>query len=70
MPKETFTIVAFRYNQKNSILYDNSTNIEKIGETVKVVLRNGKADVISIRRVYEQCPIPKESENLNSTLST
>ena len=49
---ETFTIVAFRYNQKNSILYHNSDDPAVIARWVLKALHIDKADVISIRRVY------------------
>jgi len=54
----TFTIVAFRYDQKNSILYRNIPIAEAVPETVGRALVDLKADVISIRRVYEKCPVP------------
>ena len=50
---ELFTIVAFRYDQKNSILYRNSRDVHKIAAKVVQALRDLDADVISIRRVRE-----------------
>lgn len=54
----TFTIVAFRYDKKNSIHYKNSADIDDIAHQVVKALRLMDADVISIRRVYEKCPAP------------
>lgn len=53
---ETFTIVAFRYDQKNSILYTNSDNEQLIANKVVELLTMKGADVISIRRVMEKRP--------------
>jgi hypothetical protein len=55
----TFTIVAFRYDQKNSILYTNSEYASVIASNVEKALNELNADVISIRRVYEKRPIPQ-----------
>lgn len=53
---ETFTIVAFRYDQKNSVLYQNKVNADSIARLVIKSLEEYKADVISIRRVMEKRP--------------
>ena len=53
---ETYTIVAFRYDQKNSVLYQNATSEETIAKKVIQCLKDYKADVISIRRVMEKRP--------------
>jgi len=49
---ETFTIVAFRYNQKNSVFYRNTQSTMELAAWVENAIINYKADVISIRRVY------------------
>ena len=58
--EERFTIVAFRYDQKRSVLYENSHDIHRISVLVSKALHELQADVISIRRVYEERPIPKQ----------
>lgn len=63
MTEKTFTIVAFRYDQKNSIFYRSSENAGFVADLVAKVLYDLKADVISIRRVYDVCPIPKENNS-------
>ena len=50
---ETYTMVAFRYDKKNSILYMNTASTDEIGRQVVKALFELKADVISIRRVRE-----------------
>jgi len=57
-PTVTFIIVAFRYDEKKSVLYDNSKYPSAIANLVVHALQDLKADVISIRRVYEKCPKP------------
>lgn len=52
----TFTIVAFRYDEKNSIFYKNIPNPKAIADYVEHALLDLDADVISIRRVYEKRP--------------
>ena len=56
--KKTYAIVAFRYDKFNSILYRGSDNIDHIATLVGFALREG-ADVISIRHVYTEEPIPE-----------
>lgn len=56
-PKVRYTIVAFRYDQKRSVLYKNTTDAHKIGVLASHALVGLDADVISIRRVYEERPI-------------
>lgn len=58
--KPFYIIVAFRYDQKNSILYRNSPNPQTIADNVFRALLMGNADVISIRKVYEICPVPEK----------
>ena len=53
---ETFTIVAFRYDQKRSVLYQNKDDPQAIARMVLKALIDEKADVISIRRVMEKHP--------------
>ena len=53
---KTFTIVAFRYDQKRSILYTNSKDAAVIANDVFQALTAKKADVISIRRVMDKRP--------------
>jgi len=48
---DTYTIVAFRYNRKRSVLYRNSELIPDICDLVLTALAELDADVISIRRV-------------------
>ena len=55
-PKELFTIVAFRYDQKRSVYYSNFVSPETIAKKVEKCLSALGADVISIRRVYEERP--------------
>lgn len=50
---ETFVIVAFRYNQKNSVLYKFTQSTMELAALVENAIINHKADVISIRRVYD-----------------
>jgi hypothetical protein len=50
---ETFTIVAFRYNKKNSVLYESTADPEKLWEFLVKAVQDLNADVISIRRVRE-----------------
>lgn len=54
--KETFTIVAFRYDQKRSVLYQNKDDPQAIARMVLEALVDYEADVISIRRVMEKRP--------------
>ena len=54
--REVFVIVAFRYDSIHSILYKFTYVGEDIPELVAEALSKRKADVISIRRVYEECP--------------
>jgi len=60
MSKETFTVVAFRYDQHKSVLYHKCEDVSEVAKEVFLALRGYDADVVSIRRVYEKCPIPKE----------
>ena len=53
----TFTIVAFRYDQKRSVLYKGGLTAGGIVHYVQVALDELKADVISIRRVYTKNPL-------------
>ena len=53
---EKFTIVAFRYDRKRSLLYRNHSSAKTIARQVEKALDLLKADVISIRRVYEERP--------------
>lgn len=55
--KKAYAIVAFRYDKFNSILYRGKDDIDYICLLVGFALREG-ADVISIRRVYTEEPIP------------
>lgn len=48
---DIFTIVAFRYDRKNSILYSNKRTEGEIAQLVVKALGVLEADVISIRRV-------------------
>ena len=57
---ERYTVVAFRYDQKRSVLYKNSPNVSEITRLVAHALTALQADVISIRRVYEKRPIPNK----------
>lgn len=50
-PTETYTIVAFRYNKKRSIMYRNNYSAQTIANLVEEALDKLKADVISIRRI-------------------
>ena len=59
-PKEKFTVVAFRYDQKRSVLYRTTYNVEDVLLNVDVALNLKNADVISIRRVYEERPTPQK----------
>ena len=54
--EERFTVVAFRYDAKRSVLYKNSPDVSEIARLVAHSLRALQADVISIRRVYEERP--------------
>jgi len=49
----SYTIVAFRYDQKNSLLYKNSKIPTEIQSLVWKALVELQCDVISIRRVFE-----------------
>ena len=51
MSAEVYTIVAFRYNQKRSVLYKNTINIKVLQQHLKQAIEERGADVISIRRV-------------------
>jgi len=57
MVKTLFTIVAFRYNQKRSIMYVVAGDRMKIAQLVDKALGEDGADVISIRRIYAEHPI-------------
>lgn len=59
VPKEVFTVVAFRYDQKRSVLYRTVTNIDTVSDLIQLALRRFGADVISVRRVYSKRPIPQ-----------
>jgi len=58
--KEVYVLVAFRYDKKRSIKYETLPDEVRVAEEVFGALKLDGADVISIRRVYEKCPIPKE----------
>ena len=58
--EERFTIVAFRYDAKRSVLYRDSPNVPTIARLVVHALTALQADVISIRRVYEKRPTPSQ----------
>jgi hypothetical protein len=60
MLNEKFTIVAFRYNKKNSVLYESCYQSWRVADLVVKALSELNADVISIRRVYEKNPIETE----------
>jgi len=53
---QSWTVVAFRYNQHRSILYKSCKNNDIVCDTVGKAIEMD-ADVISIRRVYEKNPI-------------
>ena len=59
-PKEKFTVVAFRYDQKQSVFYNNTPHEHTVGVWVERCLKERNADVISIRRVYEERPTPQK----------
>jgi len=54
----SYTIVAFRYDKKNSIRYKSFTEPVNVAKEVYGALTVDGADVISVRRVYITCPIP------------
>ena len=54
--KELFTVVAFRYDQKHSVTYATLTTPFLVGKKVELALEALKADVISVRRVYQKRP--------------
>ena len=59
--KKTFYVmVAFRYDQKRSVMYLSIPNEELVGKWVVEALCKYDADVISIRKVYEKCPLPEK----------
>jgi tRNA U34 5-carboxymethylaminomethyl modifying GTPase MnmE/TrmE len=60
MNMESFVIAAFRYDQKNSVLYKTANTEAEIAEFARRALFNCKADVVSIRRVYEVIQKPLE----------
>jgi len=53
---EKFTVVAFRYDDKRSILYRDTEYPSTAAKYVEDALTELKADVISIRRVMEKRP--------------
>ena len=55
-PTQVFTIVAFKYDQRNSILYRTTETIQGVQQLVELALKYKDADILSIRRVYECHP--------------
>jgi len=53
-----YTVVAFRYDQAHSVLYETVYRYYDVAPLVDKALNERNADVISIRKVYESCPIP------------
>jgi hypothetical protein len=65
--KETFTIVAFRYNKARSVLNETYKRPETIASKVHHALVDLDADVISIRRVREEIRdvrVPEDSPRI------
>lgn len=54
--KQSFTIIAFRYDQHRSVLYHKCQNEGEVAKEVILALQGYNADVISIRRVYQKRP--------------
>jgi len=53
--KRVFVVVAFRYDKKNSVMYVTEKSPDGVAQVVYTALSVHNADVISIRRVYEEC---------------
>jgi len=53
---ETFTVTAFRYDQKASVLYQSTEHISVAAHLVHKALEKYAADVVNIRRVMEKRP--------------
>jgi hypothetical protein len=56
-----FTVVAFRYDNKNSVVYETTESVLRVCGLVQRALCTEKADVISIRKVYDKNPIVPEN---------
>lgn len=50
----TYTIVAFRYNKRTSVLYKNTEEIDELKALIGKALIVLEADVISIRRIHDE----------------
>ena len=53
MTKDSFTVVAFRYDKTRSVLYETVKKPEAVAVKVQHALIDLDADVISVRRVRE-----------------
>lgn len=65
--RPTFTIVAFRYDQKRSVLYKNTGSLNNLRDYLFEAIMKHNADAISIRRVYEKSPVTQKRTSLKST---
>ena len=59
-PEKKFSIVAFRYDQRRSVLYKACKTEGEVAKEVLLALHGRDADVISIRRVYKKRPTPNK----------